>query len=149
VTECPRSWGGGAVSHPMPPPPVGPSGGVVQVVTATPFHAPVQFQAFLTQQGGQPNEYCEICRHHGHSPRHCPILQKYTSVPNTMYYELCGSTTHTAKKCHALDALADRLDLSAFRIDESPQGFGGGHRGRGAFRGGQSWWQRTHSLLQL
>jgi hypothetical protein len=80
----------------------------------------------LTQQGGQPNEYCEICRHHGHSLRHCPILQKYTSVPNMVYYEFCGSTTHTAKQCHALDALADRLDHSSFRIDEAPQGFGGG-----------------------
>jgi hypothetical protein len=48
-----------------------------------------------------------------------------------VYCELCGSPTHTTKQCHALDALADRLDRSAFRVDKAPQGFGGGHRGRG------------------
>jgi hypothetical protein len=35
-----------------------------------------------------------------------------------------------------LDALADRLDRSTFRVDEAPQGFGGGHRGGGGFIGG-------------
>jgi hypothetical protein len=54
-----------------------------------------------------------------------------------MYCELCGSTTHTAKQCHSLDALANILDFSTFRIDEAPQGFGDGQRGEGASRGGR------------
>jgi len=53
-----------------------------------------------------------------------------------IYYKFCGSPTHTTKQCHALDALADRLDRYVFRVDEAPQGFGGGHRCREGFIGG-------------
>jgi hypothetical protein len=55
-----------------------------------------------------------------------------------IYYELCGSLTHTTKKCHTLDALAYRLERSTFRINEVPPGFGGGCRGGGGFIGGQT-----------
>jgi hypothetical protein len=52
----------------MVPPPVGPVGGVAQVVATTLFHGPIQYHSFLNNQGGQRNEYCEICRSHGNSP---------------------------------------------------------------------------------
>jgi hypothetical protein len=39
------------------------------------------------------------------------------------------------KKCCILDYIADRLYRSTFRIYESPQGFGGGHRGGRDFIG--------------
>jgi len=55
-----------------------------------------------------------------------------------VYYEFCRSTTHTTKKCHALDALANRIDLSSFNIDEAPQGFGGGRKDGGDFIGGRT-----------
>jgi hypothetical protein len=103
----------------------------------------------LNNQGGQSTEYCEICRSHGNSPRHCPILQKYTPVSNTMYCEFCGSPSHNTNQCRALDALADRLDRSAFRVNEGPQGPGRGHGGGGGYRGRMNWWKRTSSLLQL
>jgi hypothetical protein len=47
-----------------------------------------------------------------------------------------NTPTHTTKQCRDLDVLADRLDRSAFRVDEAPQVFGGGPRGGGCFRGG-------------
>jgi hypothetical protein len=61
VTECPRLRGIGPPPHPIMPPLVGPSGGVMQVATTTPFHGPVQYHAFPNHQGGQSGEYCEIC----------------------------------------------------------------------------------------
>lgn len=137
MTECRRLRGVGPPSQPMAPPPAGPLGGVAQVTTTAPFHGPIQYHAFPNHQGTQNNDYCEICRSHGHPPRHCP-LQKYTPVQNTIYCELCGSPTHTTKQCRALDALADKLDRSAFRVDEAPQGFGGGRRGGEAFIGGRT-----------
>jgi hypothetical protein len=57
------------------------------------------------------------------------IVPFYRSIHlslNTMYCELCGSPSHNTNQCHALDALADRLDRSAFRVNEGPQGPGGG-----------------------
>jgi hypothetical protein len=45
---------------------------------------------FSNLQGGQINEYWEICRSHGNSSRHYPILQKYTHVLNTVYCEFLG-----------------------------------------------------------
>jgi len=38
------------------------------------------------------------------------------------------STTYTTNQCQELDALADRLDRTTFRVNENPQGLG---RGRG------------------
>jgi hypothetical protein len=128
--------GVGPPPQPIMPPLVGPSGGVAQVTNSTPFHGTVQYHAFPNYQGNHNNDYYEIFRSHGHPPCHFPILQKYKIVPNTVYYELCGSPTHTTKQCCALDALADRIDRYSFRVDENPQGFGGGHRGGGGFIGG-------------
>jgi hypothetical protein len=55
-----------------------------------------------------------------------------------MYCELCGSPYHNTNQCHALDALADRLDRFAFKLNEGPQGFGGDCRGGGGYRGGRT-----------
>ena len=59
----------------------------------------------------------------------CPILQKYSTVPNNVYCEFCVSTTHTIEQCRALDALADRLDRPSYRVNEAARGRGGGMRG--------------------
>jgi len=136
VIEFPRLRGISPPPHLMASPPIGPSGVVVQVSTTTPFHGHVQYHALPNHQGGQSGEYFEMCRSHGHSPRHCPILQKYSLVLNTIYYKFCGSPTQTTKWCHSLNALADRFDQFSFRVDEAPQGFGGGCGGRGGFTGG-------------
>jgi hypothetical protein len=115
-------------------------GGVAQVSAAPPFHAPVQYHAFPSTQTTQKTEYCEICQTHGHAPRHFPILQKYTPTPNTIHCELCGSTMHATNQCRALDVLVDRLDQTAFRVNETPQGprRGPGSGGGGGFRGGRN-----------
>jgi hypothetical protein len=61
------------------------------------------------------------------------IVPFYRSIHllNTMYCELCGSPSHNTNQCRALDALADRLDRSTFRVNEGPQGPRGGHRDGG------------------
>jgi hypothetical protein len=56
---------------------------------------------------------------------------------NTIYYELCGSPTHSTIQFRSLDALANILDHSTFRVNETPQGFEGGQQGGGNFRGGK------------
>jgi hypothetical protein len=63
-----------------------------------------------------------------------------------VYCEFCGSPTHTTKQCRALDALADRLDRSAFRVDEALQGFGGGRKVEEVSEQ-EKQWERTNSVL--
>jgi hypothetical protein len=55
-----------------------------------------------------------------------------------MYCELCGSQAHNTNQWCALEALADRLDRYEFKVNEGPQGFGGGRRGGGIYRGGRT-----------
>jgi hypothetical protein len=99
-------------------------GGVVQVSAAPPFHAPVQYYTFPSTQTTHKIEYCEIFRTHGHAPRHFPILQKYTPAPNTIHCKFFGSTMHATNQCRELDVLVDRLDQTAFRVNETTQGPG-------------------------
>jgi hypothetical protein len=94
VNECPRLRGKGPSGTQTFPPPVGLVEGVVQVVVTMPFHGPIQYHAFLNTQRGKRNEYCDIFRSHGHSPRHCPIFHKYTPMPKTIYCEFFGSPSH-------------------------------------------------------
>jgi hypothetical protein len=104
------------------------------------YHSITPCHAFPRIQAAPTVEYCDICRIHGHGPRQCPIMQKYLTVPNTVHCEFCASTTHTTNQCRALDALADKMDQTTFRVNENPQGPGRG-RGSGAkgnFSGGIS-----------
>jgi hypothetical protein len=127
VNESPQMRGMGPPRNPMGPSPR-PTGGVVQVSANLPFHHPTPYHSFQGSQAALVVEYCEICRIHGHGLRHCPIMHKYSIVPNTVHCEFCASTTHTTNHCRALDALAGRLDRIAFRVNENPQGL---RRGRG------------------
>jgi hypothetical protein len=72
--------------------------------------------------------------------RQCPIIQKYSTIPNIVHYEFCASTTHTTNQYRALYELADRLDQTTFMVNETPQGLGRGQGGgsRGDFRGGRT-----------
>lgn len=47
-----------------------------------------------------------------------------SAKPNNLFCEFYGPPNHHMNQCRSLDALADRLDRSAFRIN-------GTHRGRG------------------
>jgi hypothetical protein len=97
-----------------------PMGGVAQVSTNSPFHNPSLYHDFLGGQVAPIVEYCEIYRIHGHGPRQFPIIEKYSTVPNTVHCEFFASTTHTTNQCRALDALGNRLDRTAFRVNENP-----------------------------
>lgn len=95
---------------------------------------PIAIVAVVGSQGAFPSrnspEYCEVCRSYGPLPRLCPISQKYSNVPNKNYCELCASTTHHTDQCQAMDDLAERLDRSTFKINETGHGGqGGGMRG--------------------
>jgi len=111
----------------------GPTGGFAQVSANLPFHNPTPYHAFPGSQAAPTVEYCDICRIHGHGSRQCPIIQKYSIVPNIAHCDFCASTTHTTNHCRVLDALANRLDRTTFRVNETPQG---PRRGRGGGAGG-------------
>ena len=98
--------------------------GVVQVATTTPFHTMMRYQAFLPNPLTQTNECCEICRNHGHPSRNFSILQKYSFAQNTVYFEFCGSSMHISNQCRSLDALANRLDRTSFRVNEGNTSYG-------------------------
>jgi hypothetical protein len=98
----------------------GPTRGVVQVYVTPPFHALGLYHAFPRTQTSHPTEYCEIFWTHGHVPRQCPIMQDYMTMPNTIHYELYASTTHATNQCRVLDAVANILDWTTFRINETP-----------------------------
>jgi hypothetical protein len=86
-----------------------------------PFHTPGMYNTFPEVSTPQTTKYCDICRTQGHAPRKCPIMQKYTTVPNKIHCEFFASMTHATNQCRALDALADRLDWTSFRVNETPR----------------------------
>jgi hypothetical protein len=139
VNECPRMRGMEPPQNLMGPSPI-PMGGVVQVSMNLPFHTPTPFHAFPGNQVAPSIEYCNIYQIHGHGPRQCHIIHKYSTAPNTVHYEFCPSTTHDTNQCRALDALVDRLDRTSFRVNKTPQGLGRGCGGgaRGDFKGGRT-----------
>ena len=48
-------------------------------------------------------------------------MHKYMTVPNKIHYDLCESMTHATNQCRALGTLAERLDWTMFRVNETPQ----------------------------
>lgn len=106
------------------------------MATTVPFQGHTQFHAFPNQQGTYTGEYGEVCRSHGHPPLLFPILPKYSKVTNLVFCSFCGSSTHGTEQCRALDALADRLDRTAFRVNDNARGRGGGGY-RGGINGGR------------
>jgi hypothetical protein len=87
---------------------------------------PNPYHSFPGNQVVPSVEYCEICRIHGHGPRQYLIIYKYSMVLNIVHSKFCAYTTHATNKCRSLDALADILDQTSFRVNETPQGLGRG-----------------------
>jgi hypothetical protein len=139
VNKCLQIRGMGPPQNLMVPPQE-PVRGVAQMSTNLPFHNPTLYHSFLGGQVAPVIKYYEIYRIHGHGPRQCTIMQKYSTVPNTVHCELCASTTHTTNQCRVLDALVDKLDRTTFRVNENFQGPRRGRGGgdRGDFRGGRT-----------
>jgi hypothetical protein len=99
-----------------------PTGGVAKVFVTPPFHTPGLYNTFLGVPTPPTMEYCEIFRIQEHAPRKCPIMKKYTTVPNKIHCEFFTSTTHAKSQCRSLYTLADRSDWTSFRVNEAPQG---------------------------
>ena len=110
ATECPRLRGAGvrpSVAAIQGGPPL--VGGAE--MSPQGVYSPQQpYAGFPPQPNATTTEYSEIFQMMGHQPRMCPILQKYSNIPNNAYYEFCASTTHKTEQCRALDALVNRLD---------------------------------------
>lgn len=66
------------------------------------------------------NVFSKIYRSFGHPPRLYPILQKYSNVPNNIFYEFPGSTTHHTDQYRSLDSLVDCLYCIIFWVNEYP-----------------------------
>jgi hypothetical protein len=76
--------GMGTPHNPMGPSP-GPTRGVTKISMNLPFHNPTPYHAFPGNQAVPTIEYCEIFQIHGHGPRQCPIMQKYSTIQNTVH----------------------------------------------------------------
>jgi hypothetical protein len=78
-------------------------------------------------------------------------MNKYTTAPNTIYYEFFSYMTYDTNQCRVLGALADRLDRTTFRVNETPQGLGRGQGGGvvGGFIRRKKWRKRVEKMLQM
>jgi hypothetical protein len=108
LNECPRIWGLGSPQSLTITPP-GPTRGISQV-SNSPFHHPTPYHAFPGGQAATTTKYCDICQTLAHGPRQCPIMKKYSTVPNIVQCEFYASTTHNTNQCRVLDSLVDMLD---------------------------------------
>jgi hypothetical protein len=61
--------------------------------------------------------WCKICKTHGHDPYHCPMMQKYQTVPKNSYCNFCKSVGHDDKDCRKMDLMRERT-LDKYRVQE-------------------------------
>jgi ribosomal protein S18 len=52
--------------------------------------------------------WCEICKTHGHDPYHCPMMQKYQTVPKNAYCTFCKSVGNDDKDYKTMDLMRER-----------------------------------------
>jgi hypothetical protein len=104
ANECTRMRGM-ELPHNLMGPSLGLKRGVVQVSVTPPFHTPRIYNTISGTQTSQTTDYCDMFWTHGHVSRQCPIMQKYTVVPNKIHYDLCASTTHDTNQCRALGSI--------------------------------------------
>ena len=67
-------------------------------------HHKNEFPTFVQYLGeGIPNTlpigglWCEICKTHGHDPYHCPMMQKYQTMPKSTFCNFCKFVGHEDK----------------------------------------------------
>jgi hypothetical protein len=46
-----------------------------------------------------------MCRTHGHDPYHCPMMQKYQTVPKTTFFNFCKFVGHEDKDFITLEIM--------------------------------------------
>jgi hypothetical protein len=72
---------------------------------------------------GVPNPFpiggpwCDICKTHGHDPYHCPMMQKYKTIPKSSYCNFCKSVGHDDKDCRTMELMRERTS-DTYRVQE-------------------------------
>jgi hypothetical protein len=61
----------------------------------------------------------EICKTHRHDPYHCPMMQKYETVPKNTFCNFCKSLGHEDKDFQTLEVMKER-NLDAYRMHDEP-----------------------------
>jgi hypothetical protein len=51
--------------------------------------------------------YREICETWGHHPTVCPLLHKYQTMPNNLFYNFCKSVGHDEKYYHEFNLMRE------------------------------------------
>jgi hypothetical protein len=59
--------------------------------------------------------WCEICKTHGHDPYHCPMMQKYNTVPKSSYSIFFKSVGHDDRDCRMLEFMKE-ITLDTYRV---------------------------------
>jgi hypothetical protein len=59
--------------------------------------------------------WCEICRKHGCDPYHCPMMQKYQTIPKSTFCNFFMSVGHEEKDCITLEIMKERTS-DAYRV---------------------------------
>jgi hypothetical protein len=49
--------------------------------------------------------WCKIFKAHGHDPYHCPMMQKYETIPKSLDCNFCKSVGHDDKDCRTMDLM--------------------------------------------
>lgn len=120
--------------HLVPPSPqTWHKGNIAQVSSTDTYQGHTQCHMFPNDHGMYSNDFCEIFHSYGHSPWLCPILKKYSNVPNSIFCEFCVSPMHNTNQWKSLDAMADWLHHMEFRVNEATH-----RRGCGGYRGGRT-----------
>jgi hypothetical protein len=61
--------------------------------------------------------WCEIFKTHGNDPYHCPMMQKYKTVPKSSYCNFCKSVGHDDKDCRTMELMRERTS-DTYRVQE-------------------------------
>jgi hypothetical protein len=81
----------------------------------------VQLLRSIWKQGYQTHfqqeDHGEICKTHGHDPYHCPMMQKYKTIPKSSYCNFCKSVGHDDKDCRTMELMRERTS-DTYRVQE-------------------------------
>jgi hypothetical protein len=61
--------------------------------------------------------WCELCKTPGHDPYHCPMMQKYQTMPKSTFCNFCKSVGHEDKDCRTLELMKERTSY-AYRMQD-------------------------------
>jgi hypothetical protein len=59
--------------------------------------------------------WCEICKTQGYDPYHCPMMQKYQTMPKSSYCNFFKSVGNDDKVCRTMELMRERT-LDTYRV---------------------------------